>query len=79
MPSGLAAEAWQSARDTLGGALAVASRLPSPAGGELIAAARGAFTRSLQWVAVTSACVTAVIACLATVMLRRGRVASSAA
>ncbi|MER5840459.1 MFS transporter [Streptomyces prasinus] len=58
------------ARETLGGALAVADRLPGPAGDALAAAAREAFAQGMQAAAIAAAGVLAAGAVLAAVTLR---------
>jgi MFS transporter, DHA2 family, multidrug resistance protein len=70
LPAGVPAQAAAAARDTLGGAVAVAARLPAGAGAALLAASREAFTTGLQVTAGISAVVAVGIAVLATVMLR---------
>jgi DHA2 family multidrug resistance protein-like MFS transporter len=70
LPAGVPAEAAAAARDTLGGAAAVARQLPADAGAALLAASREAFTTGLQVTAGISAVVAVGIAVLATVMLR---------
>jgi DHA2 family multidrug resistance protein-like MFS transporter len=54
-PGGLAPEALETARGTLGGAVAVARDLPAPAGAVLLEAARGAFGDGYLTFAVISA------------------------
>jgi len=71
IPAGLPHEAVEGARDTLGGAVALAGQLPDPHGAELLDAARAAFTESLQLTSATSAAVAVGIAVVAAVMLRR--------
>jgi DHA2 family multidrug resistance protein-like MFS transporter len=71
IPTGLSPEAAEAARDTLGGALAVAGQLPDQLGAGLLDAAREAFAQSLQLTAATSAVVAMGIALLAAVLLRR--------
>jgi len=73
IPAGLPPEAVEAARDTLGGALAVAGQLPDQLGAGLLEAAREAFTHSLQLTAATSAAVAVGIAILAAILLRRVR------
>jgi MFS transporter, DHA2 family, multidrug resistance protein len=70
LPAGVPAQAAAAARDTLGGAVAVAQQLPAEAGAALLAASRQAFTTGLQVTAGISAVVAVGIAVLATVMLR---------
>jgi DHA2 family multidrug resistance protein-like MFS transporter len=71
VPAGVPPEFAEAARDSLGGALEVAGRLPAEAGAALFAAASEAFTQGLQLVAAASTGLAAVIAVLAAVMLRR--------
>ncbi|MEZ3180238.1 MFS transporter [Streptomyces pimonensis] len=61
------------AHETLGGALAVAERLPEQAGGTLATAAREAFTQGMNAAAIAGAVVFAGAAVLASVALRRVR------
>src|SRR5918995_4958359 len=58
------------ARETLGGAVGVAARLPEDLGAELLVAAREAFVLGLQLTAGLSAAVAVGFAVLATVLLR---------
>ncbi|MER6713388.1 MFS transporter [Streptomyces sp. NPDC006386] len=62
------------ARETLGGALAVAEQLPGRAGDALAAAAREAFTSGMHWAAVTGAVLLAGAAAAAVPALRRAQV-----
>ncbi|WP_328343690.1 MFS transporter [Streptomyces violaceus] len=66
------------ARETLGGALAVAHRLPGRAGDALATAAREAFTSGMHAAALTSAVLLAGAAAAATVTLRRVQVRENA-
>ncbi|MGY5055941.1 MFS transporter [Streptomyces sp. 900105755] len=59
------------ARETLGGALATAARLPGPAGESLTRAAREAFTSGMQGAAIAGAVLLALAAVGAGVTLRR--------
>ncbi|WP_320774664.1 MFS transporter [Streptomyces sp. CRN 30] len=61
------------ARETLGGALAVARELPADAGAALLAAAREAFTDGMRGAALTGAVVLAGAAVLAVTALRTTR------
>jgi MFS transporter, DHA2 family, multidrug resistance protein len=70
VPTGLPPEAAQTARDTLGGALAVAGRLPDQLGAPLLEAARQAFTDGLQAVFAVSAVIAVAIAILVAALLR---------
>ncbi len=73
VPGGMAPEATEAARETLGGAVEVAQRLPDQIGADLLDAARGAFTEALQLAAATSAAVAVGVAILSAVLLRRAR------
>jgi MFS transporter, DHA2 family, multidrug resistance protein len=70
LPAGLPSQAATIARDTLGGAVGVATGLPEPIGAALQTAARQAFTQGMQLSVTLSAAVAAAIAVLATVLLR---------
>jgi MFS transporter, DHA2 family, multidrug resistance protein len=74
LPAGLSAEAQEAARDTLGGAVAVAGQLPESAAAGFLDTAREAFTHGLQVTAGASVLVAAATAILVTVMLRRAGV-----
>ncbi|MEU5980347.1 MFS transporter [Streptomyces sp. NPDC047315] len=67
--AGVPEDAPAEARDTLGGALAAAERLPQGADA-LVATARAAFTSGLQWAALVSAGFALVTAALVWVLLR---------
>ena len=71
VPADVPPEPADAARDTLGGAVSAGSELPAPFGGELVDAAREAFTQALQLVAVLSAAVLLAAALLAWPLLRR--------
>jgi DHA2 family multidrug resistance protein-like MFS transporter len=73
VPDGLPAEAATAARDTLGGALAIAGRLPAPLGAALIDVARGAFTQAMTWAASVSVAITIATAIAAALLLRHVR------
>jgi DHA2 family multidrug resistance protein-like MFS transporter len=79
LPAGIPSEAAAVARETLGGAVGVAARLPDGVGTTLLVAAREAFTLGLQLTAVLSAAVAVGIAVLATVLLRAVPAGSQAA
>ncbi|CAL9592161.1 Multidrug efflux pump LfrA [Streptomyces sp. enrichment culture] len=70
---GMPDSAPAAAHETLGGALAVAERLPGHAGDALATAAREAFTQGMQGAAIAGAVVLAGAAVLASVTLRRVR------
>jgi MFS transporter, DHA2 family, multidrug resistance protein len=72
---GIPQDAAAAARDTLGGAVAVAGQLPD-AGAALLEMARQAFTHGLQVTAITSALVVLGIAVLVVVSLRHLRPAT---
>ena len=55
LPSGIPAEVADAARDTLGGALAIAQTLPDALGAALVAAAQVAFIDALHVVAAVAA------------------------
>ncbi|MEU5277851.1 MFS transporter [Streptomyces asoensis] len=70
MPAAAPAEA----RETLGGALAVAGRLPGRTGDALATAARESFTHGMQGAAIAGAVVLTAAGVAATATLRRSRV-----
>ena len=70
LPAGIPSQAAAIARDTLGGAVGVAARLPGEAGQALLDAARGAFVHGMQLTVSLSAVVAVGVAVLATVLLR---------
>jgi MFS transporter, DHA2 family, multidrug resistance protein len=70
LPAAVPAQAAAVARDTLGGAVGVATQLPGDAGVALLAAARAAFTQGLQLTAALSATIAVAVAVAATVLLR---------
>jgi MFS transporter, DHA2 family, multidrug resistance protein len=74
LPPGLPAGAQDAARDTLGGAIAVAGQLPETAAAGILDAAHDAFTHGLQVIAGISVLVAAVAGILVIVVLRRVRV-----
>jgi DHA2 family multidrug resistance protein-like MFS transporter len=55
LPAGIPAEAADAARDTLGGALAIAQTLPAELGTALVAAAQTAFIDAIHFVAAVAA------------------------
>jgi MFS transporter, DHA2 family, multidrug resistance protein len=71
IPAGVPPDAADAARDTLGGAVAAAEQLPDPLAGELLDAAREAFTLGLQAAALASAVIAAATAVVAAILLRR--------
>jgi MFS transporter, DHA2 family, multidrug resistance protein len=79
IPAEVPAEAAESARDTLGGAVAASGDLPDALATPVLDAARVAFTQGLQVVALASAVVAAVAAVAVAVLLRNVRAAPAAA
>jgi DHA2 family multidrug resistance protein-like MFS transporter len=71
MPSGISLEAAEIARGTLGGATAVAQRLPDQLGAVLLAAARHSFTQAFIVTAVVNAVLLLATAIAATLLLRQ--------
>ncbi|MGW3852662.1 MFS transporter [Streptomyces fagopyri] len=71
---GVPSDAPDAARDTLGGALSVAHRLPGDTGAALVRTARDAFTDGMHAAAVAGAVLLLGAAVLASVTLRRVRV-----
>lgn len=78
LPSGLPADASDTARETLAGAVAVAGQLPGRAGEMLLTAARAAFTDGLRTAVLGAAGVMVVAAVLALTLLRGLRTAEVA-
>jgi MFS transporter, DHA2 family, multidrug resistance protein len=76
IPAGVPAEEAEAARDTIGGAVAASEQLPEPLAGQVLDAAREAFTQGLQVTALASAVVAAVTAVLAAILLRHVRAGS---
>ena len=70
LPAGIPAEATAVARDTLGGAVGVASQLGGQAGAALVEVAREAFVQGMQLTVTLSAAVAVGVAVMATVLLR---------
>lgn len=70
MPAGLAADMADAARDTLGGAVAVAAGLPPETGARLIEAANAAYVSGVHVTAVIGAAVLLSCAILAATLLR---------
>ena len=67
---GVPAQAAEAARDTLGGALAVAETLPAETGLALLNAGREAFVQAFQIIGVTCAAIAIFAAVIAVVLLR---------
>lgn len=76
---GFPLETIEAARGTIGGAVAAAEHLPGQLGGELLGAARYAFTQALQMTAAISAAIMIAAAVMAAVLLRRARANSEPA
>ncbi len=74
--TGVLSEATEAARDTLGGAVAVADRLPGQVGAELLRTAREAFVDALDLTAATSAVLAMTLAVMAAILLRHVRASS---
>ncbi|MDQ3972770.1 MAG: MFS transporter [Actinomycetota bacterium] len=77
LPAGLPDGAAEVARDTLGGAVAVAAQLPEEVGAAVLAAARGAFLDGMQVAAGIGAATAVVAAAVASVALRNVRPGAS--
>jgi MFS family permease len=71
MPAGVPREAADAALATLGGAVAVAQRLPHDVGAELLEVVRAAFTRAFETTAAINGALSIATAILAAVLLRR--------
>jgi MFS transporter, DHA2 family, multidrug resistance protein len=71
IPNGVPSDVTEIARGTLGGATAVAARLPDPVGAELLGTARDAFTQAFVTIAGVDAVIVLVTAIAATLMLRQ--------
>ncbi|SCF30696.1 MFS transporter [Micromonospora mirobrigensis] len=78
LPAGLPGGAVATARETLGGALAVADGLPAAAGAAVLRAARLAFTDGLHSAAVVAALVMLAAAVVAAAVLRGARLPAPA-
>ena len=70
LPAGVPEEAAGAARDTLGGAAAVAAQLPAEVGAALLAVARQAFVDGMQIVSLLSVGLAVVVAIVAVLGLR---------
>jgi DHA2 family multidrug resistance protein-like MFS transporter len=70
LPAGVPADATIVARDTLGGAVAVAGQLPTQLGAAVLDVARDAFVHGMQVATTISAVIAVGVAILAVVMLR---------
>ena len=76
IPASVPADEAETARDTLGGAVAVSGGLTDTVAGQVLDAAQAAFTQGLQVVALVSAILAALAAVGVTIFLRRVRAAS---
>ncbi|MGH2787761.1 MAG: MFS transporter [Actinomycetota bacterium] len=76
VPDGVPPAAADAARDTLGGALVVAQRLPERLGTELVDAARASFTQGLHLTVAVGGVVAIVVAILVATLLRDVRTES---
>jgi MFS transporter, DHA2 family, multidrug resistance protein len=70
VPAGVPASAAETARDTLGGAVAISGSLQELAGAALLEAARGAFTEAVVLTAAVSAALAVVAAIVTATLLR---------
>jgi DHA2 family multidrug resistance protein-like MFS transporter len=77
IPPGVPPDEAETARDTLGGAVAVSETLPGALATDLLAAAREAFTQGLQVAAFASAVIAAVTAAVAVIFMRNVRAESA--
>ena len=73
LPIGVPSDAAAIARDTLGGAVAIAGRLPDQVGAQLLDTARHAFVQSFELAAGISAAIALTTALVATALLRHER------
>jgi DHA2 family multidrug resistance protein-like MFS transporter len=73
LPAAVPADAALVARDTLGGAVAVAGQLPGQLGAAVLDVARDAFVQGMQVAATISAIIAVTVAILAVVLLREVR------
>ncbi|HEU4748509.1 MAG TPA: MFS transporter, partial [Gemmatimonadaceae bacterium] len=71
IPAGIPSAAADAARDTLGGAVAVAGRLPGQLGKELLTVAQEAFSHALQTTAITAVVIVTALAIIVMVTLRQ--------
>jgi len=73
LPAGLAPEAAEAARGTIGGAVSVAGQLPAALGAGLMDSARSAFAQAFEVTALIGAAISVGVAILAVALLRRVR------
>jgi DHA2 family multidrug resistance protein-like MFS transporter len=71
LPPDVPAQAAETARGTIGGAVSVAGELPGALGAELLGAARAAFAQAFGTTAAISALIAIGVAVLAAALLRR--------
>jgi DHA2 family multidrug resistance protein-like MFS transporter len=71
LPAGIPPATAEAARETLGGAVALAGGMPQPLGAALIGTARDAFAQSFEVVAAVCASLLVALAIAAAVLLRR--------
>ena len=76
LPAAVPADAAAIARDTLGGAVAVAGQLPGQVGAAVLDVARDAFVQGMQVAATISAIIAIAVAVLAVTILRNVRAGS---
>ena len=76
VPAEISGAAVDAARDTLGGALAVAQQLPDRVGQGLVEGAQAAFTQGFHLTAATGAAIAIAMAVLVAVLLRDARTGS---
>jgi len=76
IPTGVSTEDAATARDTLGGAVEVAERLPDPLGTALLDSAREAFIQGFEITAIVCTIIVAGLAVLVAVTLRRAGASS---
>ncbi len=79
LPAAVPAESAGIARDTLGGAVAVAQQLPDALGASVLDVARDAFLAGMHLTSVIAAVIAVGVAVLAVVLLRPNRAAPAAA
>jgi DHA2 family multidrug resistance protein-like MFS transporter len=73
MPAGFPPETGETARDTLGGAVATAEELPAEVGARLVDTAHAAFTQGFELAAAVTALLALAMAVLAAILLRNVR------
>jgi MFS transporter, DHA2 family, multidrug resistance protein len=77
VPAGVPLDEAETARDTLGGAIEAAERLPEQLGAAMLEAARDAFTQGMQVTAIAAAAVALAMAAVAFAVLRELREGAS--